>query len=57
MPLSIALRDLRTGPMFGTLMSALWRLERVEVENGYEGILGRPGHLSVELSGLKTMIQ
>ena len=56
MPLNIALGDLRIGPIFGTLMSALWRLERVEVENGYGGILGRPGHLSVELLGLKTII-
>ena len=57
MSLNITLGDLRIRLMFGTLMSALWRLERVEVENEYGGILGRPGHLSVELLGLKTIIQ
>ena len=56
MPLNITLRDLRIKPIFNTLISALWRLKKMEVKNGYKDILGRPKYLSIELLGLKTII-
>ena len=52
MPAIMALGNLRIGPIFGTQMSALWRLGRVEGMNGYEtlrGGLGTIADLEVEL--------
>ena len=57
MPLTTALSILSGGPMFGTQMSALCRLERMGAVNGYGDIPGKHGRQRYVLLGPKTIIR
>ena len=52
----MALISLSFRPIFGILMSAQWKSEKMQAVNGYGGIPGRYGHLKYVLLGPKTII-
>ena len=51
------LKKPKTKPIFGILMSILWKLKKIKIINGYKGTPGRHRHQNFMLQGSKIMIQ